>query len=1516
MVSAIRRLNITETYQSLIAMRTILTRIFSAALATTTALSMVAAAPAAKKLSGNPVSAQQGIHAVAAAKPVSKFQMPQKRAVRQASPLSQALQPVGAAFSNKLTRAVAKENASIPTLAGEVIFADNWTEDNQPTGMYYLPTSAGAECQLKYLGGYSYGNTVLDGEHHSTDFFSFFGMAFITHSSYDSESGEVIAEFSGANFDEIFLDTTVDPTTGTVYGIGYTADGSGLQLASINFSESSVSANAIAPLEGTWNSIACDNQGQLYAIERDIVENGDAIETTGTNLYKLDKATGAAELVGPTGVLAHYITSSTIDPKTNRMFWTVSPASGEGQLYEVDLATGAATLLMNLPYNEEIVGLHVPAPLAEDGAPAAVENLTAFFENGSLSGHVNFTAPSTNYDGSAASGALTYKVLANGVEVATGSTSYGAEVAADVTVAASGNYEFVVTVENGVGASPKAKIKTFVGTGIPDGAKDVALAYADGQMNLTWAAPAGSVDGGYIDFDALTYTVVRDLDGAVVVDAQKVFSFSEAVAEPANITSYSYSVTVNYGDVKSEAVTSNAVVLGQILPPYSANFMDENEGAAKFDQFTILDNNGDGRTWTLYGSGATGGARVQYNSSMAMDDYLVTPPIKLEGGKKYLFMVDARANGSTFPETFEVVMGQTLTPEGLMDYTIIPATVLTNSSYETYEGVLEPETTGTYFVAIHGISDADMFYLYCNNIVITTSTTPAKPEIEAFADENGALKATINVTAPSVDRGGDALTSLTKVEVSRDGALIKTFENPAPGAALTFEDAEAKNGNNTYTAVAYNADGAGSEASVTVFVGFKLPAAPQNITMTEVGNTGEVNLSWDAVTTDVDGKALPEGAITYNTYTVEDGYWVPAVEGQAETTWNYQALTDPSEQDFVNIGVAATNQAGRSDISQAPFIPVGAPYTEFEESFDDGGISHIWGTGTIANEGSASLFDDDSFNGQTDADGTNGYAGFKGQYLDSSSRLFTGKISLEGETAPVLTFQSYTIVGESGEASINELHVNVIDCATRLTTEVLNTTVAEIGAEEGWHQASVSLIPFIGKTIQVEFIAVTKMYVYTFFDAVKIGTPLDNDLALSKISAPAKVATGADYQVEVSVKNLGALTQTAYTVDLYANGEKVASKEGVEIAAQDEKTFTFDFNMSAIATEAVTYKAEVVFAADEKPANNTSDEVTVAPKVSSLPAVIDLAGEGNTLTWSEPDLSNVAEDQFVDFEDADYFTTEYKDWVFVDVDQAPIGGMLNLDIPNFALQSLQSFIVFDATLVAGETTEASFAANSGTHYLASMFRYDDGQVDDWAISPALYGNAQTISFYAKSYSTQYPEKIEAYYSTGSTEPSDFVKVEAFGTVTPGKDWTKYEFDVPEGAVRFAIRSNATSSFMLELDDFSFQAGSGTADLSIVGYNVYRNGEKITAEPVAETTFTDENAPEGDNTYVVTVVYTNGESKPSNEVILAASGIAQVEAFQADAIYYNLNGVKVANPASGNIYIRKQGENVAKILLVR
>ncbi|MBD5303421.1 MAG: hypothetical protein HDS18_01540 [Bacteroides sp.] len=69
-------------------------------------------------------------------------------------------------------------------------------------------------------------------------------------------------------------------------------------------------------------------------------------------------------------------------------------------------------------------------------------------------------------------------------------------------------------------------------------------------------------------------------------------------------------------------------------------------------------------------------------------------------------------------------------------------------------------------------------------------------------------------------------------------------------------------------------------------------------------------------------------------------------------------------------------------------------------------------------------------------------------------------------------------------------------------------------------------------------------------------------------------------------------------------------------------------------------------------------------------------------------------------------------------------------------------------------------------------------------------------------------------------------------------------------------------------------------------------------------------------YDVTVVVTVYQNAPSLYVInyaAAGSGVAEIEAETAEAVYYNLQGVKVANPEKG-LYIKVEGNKATKVVL--
>ena len=75
--------------------------------------------------------------------------------------------------------------------------------------------------------------------------------------------------------------------------------------------------------------------------------------------------------------------------------------------------------------------------------------------------------------------------------------------------------------------------------------------------------------------------------------------------------------------------------------------------------------------------------------------------------------------------------------------------------------------------------------------------------------------------------------------------------------------------------------------------------------------------------------------------------------------------------------------------------------------------------------------------------------------------------------------------------------------------------------------------------------------------------------------------------------------------------------------------------------------------------------------------------------------------------------------------------------------------------------------------------------------------------------------------------------------------------------------------------------------------------RAAAEPVKSVTF----ATTSKNVYInsAKVTYTD-----------ISTGISSVVVIDGDAVYYNLQGIRVANPAAGEIYIRVRGSQVDKI----
>lgn len=1367
--------------------------------------------------------------------------------------------------------------ASGITLRGAVEFADSWASGGDfAYGMYSVPTVDGGGFEMLGATDKALGIGVDDnnGTFYSTYLETFYGYVIgYGVAAYDTETWDLISDTSLEEMSVIAHAMALDPVSGEIYGTFPDASGSGVTWKKADFE--ALSATDIAPLDVYLCAVACDDSGQFYGVSS-YNEGTDEAPDYKHDLYKIEKETGELTFIAPVtgGYTTVYQIGGCINNQNHTMLITASTDT-DGSLWEIDLATGVSTKLVAFADAEEVTSIYIPKPAAADKAPAA-PGLEVACENGAMDVQIKLTMPTTLFDGTPAAGqTFSYSVLANGEEVMTGSALAGAEVSENVAISASGFVSFAATASNSEGASPKAKASCYVGKGTPSAPQNVELTWASNMATLTWSAVSTASDGGYINPEDITYTVL-DSEGQVLADGLATTTFTkEEKVNPAQYRDVYYSVKAVYDGKSSEAVESNRVGLGVRRPPFAFDMTDP----LQFGYHTIFDANEDGKTWNFNG----GITRYSYSSDNDADDWLFSPNLFLY--KDHAYKITAKVSSSTtFPERIEIKAGYGQANVGSMTATVVPATVIQSSDIVTLEGWLIADRAGMFVIGFHAISDADELHLKLHSYEISApvaGTLPGAVENPVVTpDPNGALKADISFKAPSKTIVGADLTGDVKVKVLRGETLVGEVTCAAGSDQSVADNDVPEIGTYTYTLVSLSADGQeGLSTSVSAFVGPKTPADIEAVEMTEP-TPGTFVLNWPAVTMAADGSELLPANVSYKVFTVTTNAYGQLAVGDeigvvTEPTFTYNT-TPIEQQGYFRLAVQAFNLSEGSEMLALGTVLTGTPYDMPVVYTNMESLDHFLG---IGGDGRVQIYTPETLEGIEPCDDSE-FFGIQHQYLDQSSYLVTGKINITGEM-PVFSFYVYSLTGAGDSEDTNE---NIVSVIADGEETVLRTVVNNEDGMEGctWNKVMVPLDAYVGKTIQVKLTGVCKGYAFNLYDNIRVCNNLNHDLSAA-ISAPATVETGKEFNVNVAVANEGAEDSDSYTVNLYRDGEIVATQTNQYGSASGEKeNFTFKQTLGLTDGESAEYKAVVVYEADENPDNNETAAVTVARKLSTLPKVSGLAGErseqGVSLTWDAIVIGERVPTQVTeDFESGEPFAKEFADWTFVDLDGVTQGGFQNLDIPGVVHgQTTGSFFVFDN---ADDAFNLSFATTSGTKFLATLYNSDDSQIDDWAISPLLTGDAQTISFQARSYSPEYPEQIEVWYTTSeSVNPEDFVKVEAFGTQTvpcnSNRDFTLYTAALPAGAKHFAIRSCAAGSFMLLVDDVTFTKLDGF-DGELKGYNVYRDGVKINDALVAEPSFVDTEAGAEAHTYHVTAVYDKGESELSEPVTIDQSGIDAV-----------------------------------------
>ena len=999
----------------------------------------------------------------------------------------------------------------------------------------------------------------------------------------------------------------------------------------------------------------------------------------------------------------------------------------------------------------------------------------------------------------------------------------------------------------------------------------------------------------------------------------------------------------------------------QVTLPYHETFSDISD----FENFVVADENADGDTWRYDDFDQAARCERNYDA----DDWLLTPIFELQPGfryelsfKAYLYM-----DGS---EILSVYLGNSRRVSSFVT-NVMPETSIDNLDPVTYSVSFTVDEVDDYRLGFRLSTEGDPYsnYLYLDDISLTVGASLQTPApVENFSvtpGPQGALFADIALTAPQLTAGGNPLAALSRIDLYRDNVLVHAFDNLAPGAQLSWQDAEGlSSGLHDYKAVAVNEAGASDPVSAEVFVGIDQPGPVQNLHFAYDYDTHHAVVSWEPPTTGVHGGYIDTANLRYSlrrylqpTGTIltepitdtsfEDDVDIEWLEEAAEI--RYRELEEQYHytvartivvdgQGLMYYYVKPISDTGEGTETTTEVRTIGDAYTlPFEESFPEGFSSHLWYKPVTPGHTRWYEISDSRYS----QDGDNGFLAISATVDDESldaelletTRAQSGRLCFTDCDTPVMTFYYYCAY-----AMEHPLKVNVS------TDGILFDTVMEIDLSneegtQGWKRVVVPLDAIANqRDCYVAFEAtLTNSSELIYLDNIAIYNQYDDDVTPRITRLPAFLRSAETRNVTVAVSNIGlnAVPEHAYTAEVYANDVLIGSVPGPALNVGEITEVVVPVVATASLPANCTVYAQLDYPADNNISNNRSKGATLTVRYPSYPVPQDLTltqtADGSVaasnpdnlvarLSWAAPQAPRTEDESFTDgFETYPDFTiTDLGDWVLVDRDRTlTYSWGENYMWPNRTMP--HAFIVMNPSEVelgtGGKGLDPYWNAYDGDKMLMSS----SFMADDWLISPELPGTAQTVSFYART-TNSYAETFELCTSATDTETESFVRL---GNVITAQSatWVKYDYNLPEGTRFFAIHRTTFDGNMFFVDDVTFVPERlARQDITLLGYNVWCDGIRLNEALVTATSFDDPVAREEAH-YTVTAVYDKGESGPSNTASIL-SGIDELPQYAPDGKYapdgrsiapsalYDLYG----RPATGKqkgIYIRQGRKVVVK-----
>lgn len=943
-----------------------------------------------------------------------------------------------------------------------------------------------------------------------------------------------------------------------------------------------------------------------------------------------------------------------------------------------------------------------------------------------------------------------------------------------------------------------------------------------------------------------------------------------------------------------------------VTPSWGVTFDNKSD----LDGFTIIDANGDahmyegilrgGWSWLSHEE-VSGAASYYYDRNNAADDWLITPGLNLKNARTYTVSLDANA-ANIYPERFEVMMGTAPNVEN-MTTTLIPPTVTKKGDFEHFSAEFTVVEDGVYYIAIHAISDKGQYILDIKNLAVEPGLLSDAPsavtDFNITPDPAGLKKATLAFVLPTTLNNGEALSAITKVEINRNGVLVKTLENVSPAEEVTYTDVLPAEGLYTYSVVVYNENGDGAPSIKKVYVGYDAPTPPINPHV--VDKFSSIDIVWEQ-SLGQNGGIIKRSDMSYYIYEIDEDGKVGnrlATVDKGKLLYNIPMDTQSGEQHLITYAMIAGNSQGISERVETKGFLVGKPLTyPFAEHFAEQGIDNFWwvsGKGTGFENQYAGFT-----TGKSSAEGDEGSLIFEGFFDDDVVALHSSKVSLSGAEHPWLTFYHKAMNGTPVEMKVVAVKPNG-------ETDILNTIDYNEGYAD-WTRELIDLAPYKDENyVTVEFIYTNhsnEKATLAYLDNIKIGEVADYDVDIT-FDCVQTVTEGESFAPSITLTNNGTKVLENCVVTIGCETDKLESASN-STAPSKKSVFKHEMNAPfGDAGKQYAVSAAITFPA-ESGLEARSFEQIVRVQASTIPTVTDVkayvyADEQKTvLVWNEPKNPSLkVTDDFESY--APFTTSEMGEWNSLDLDkgiseQIFQGYDTPLDDNSFGFAAYNLAYLNPGLL----DTNEEFASHSGEQCAASFFCHDGfynyRDQNNWLISPRLSGKSQKISLYAGNYDSNSPEVFEIMYSTTDANTESFIRLGAERRVADGK-WHPFTATLPAGTQYFAIHhyTGADEAYMFKLDDISFEKA-----LTIKSYDIYVNGELVGSTDDTNYTIA---AVDTEGEYNVVAHYTDG-SVSAPVAAQVSDGIAEITTYADETgKLYNIAGQRIEGAQMrGNIII--------------